>query len=655
MIAEVAVNRPINKIFDYTVPENLTKHIKTGQRVKISFAHKKTIGFVVALKEKSDFKRLSSLEGLVDERAIYSCDLLKLAKEVADYYFCSWGQILEAGVPFALKSKKSIVKNFDKSESTDKVNSSLFKKAKFNEFLYIFHNSKDKIDNYKKEIEDTLSKGRQVLLLCPDAFSVEYLRRALKEKFSVNMVTFSSQQSQKLNKSNLEKLYNGTASIIIGTRSCIFLDIKHLGLIILEQEESEFYKRPDTPRYDARQAAFLRARMNNLVLLRTSSSPSLKTYFKYKNNTLKLKESPEARPQIKDFQLIDLKEEEDITTRKKFISFRLQTQLKACLQKKRQAVIVFNRRGSASIIKCQNCAEILKCPRCETILSYHYDLACAVCHQCNYTQSVPKICPNCSQAYLKYFGYGTQKLESNLAYMFPEARIERLDIDEASKIKDRFKIIEDYNKGRIDFLIVTQILGAGIDFTKTNCLAVLSLESLINQNDFRGLEKSFSFMFTLLNEYYSNSKEPHFLIQTFLSNLKALEFLEANNYKSFLELELKERKALKLPPYSSLSKIHFRSSEAPKVRKAAEDFIKKLNELSKANELNQASRLTKENISLNPSEAQGVEIYKQRGSSAAVIDLRAADLKDTKAVLGKVLAEYKVPAKVLMVVELEAV
>jgi primosomal protein N' len=162
-------------------------------------------------------------------------------------------------------------------------------------------------------------------------------------------------------------------------------------------------------------------------------------------------------------------------------------------------------------------------------------------------------------------------------------------------------------------------------------------------------------MFTLLNEYYSNSKEPHFLIQTFLSNLKALEFLEANSYKSFLELELKERKALRLPPYSSLSKIHFRSSEAPKVRKAAEDFIKKLNELNKANELNQASRLTKENISLNPSEAQGVEVYKQRGSSAAVIDLRAADLKDTKAVLGKVLAEYKVPAKVLMVVELEAV
>jgi primosomal protein N' len=156
-------------------------------------------------------------------------------------------------------------------------------------------------------------------------------------------------------------------------------------------------------------------------------------------------------------------------------------------------------------------------------------------------------------------------------------------------------------------------------------------------------------MFTLLNEYYSNSKEPHFLIQTFLSNLKALEFLEANNYKSFLELELKERKALKLPPYSSLSKIHFRSPEAPKVKKAAGDLIKKLSELNKA------GKSDKEKISLNPSEAQEVEVYKQRGSYAAVIDLRAAELKDAKMVLSKAQEEYKIPAKVLMVVELEAV
>ncbi len=653
MIAEVAVNRPINKIFDYDIPDNLNKYIKIGQRVKISFAHKKTIGFVVAFKEKSEFKCLNSLEGLVDRRAIYSKELLELMKIIGDYYFCSWGQMLEAGVPFALKAKKSIIKNFDEGNDVGGFNSKDSKqcldrelikdKDKFRELLYKFYSTEEKINYYLKIIRASLTKQKKVLILCPDAFSVECLKRMLAKDLASELLSFSSQQSQKINKANLESLYNDKASVVIGTRSCVFLDINNLGLIIIEQEESEFYKREDTPRYDARQAALLRAQRSNIPLLRISCSPSLNTYYRIKEKDIELLDSPENKPQVKNFQLIDLNLEEDITTRKRFISFRLQSILKASLDNKKQAVIVFNRRGSASIIKCQKCNEILKCPRCETILSYHYDKAKAVCHRCNYTQSVPNICPSCKKAYLKFYGYGTQKLESNLAYMFPEARIERLDIDEASKIKDRFKIIEKYNKGKIDFLIVTQILGAGIDFTNTNCLATLSLESLINQNDFRGLEKSFSFMFTILNEYYSKAKDPHFLIQTFLSNLKSLEYLKDNDYKSFLALELKERKALRLPPYSSLSKVHFRSVDSSKLKKAAAEFIEQMNELKK------------KDLIINPADISAVEVYKQRGASAVEIDIKSTKLKDTKTALDTVLSNYKVPSKVLMVVELDAV
>ena len=643
MIAEVAVNRPINKIFDYYIPDNLIKYIKIGQRVKISFANRKTIGFVVALKEKSEFEKLSSLEGIVDIRAIYSKSLLKLAEKVASYYYCSWGQMLEAGVPFALKTKKSIIKNFEKIDADRADISAKGEQEKFKDTLCSFYSSKDKINYYKKIIKETINNKKKILLLCPDAFSVECLKRMFLEDLNDELVTFSSQQSQKINKENLEKLYSNNASVIIGTRSCVFLDIINLGLIILEQEESEFYKREDSPRYDARQAALFRAQANNITLLRASLSPSLKTYYQVENNSITAKKGSGIKPKVTNYQLIDLNAEEDITTRKKFISYRLQSALKKCLDNKKQAVIVFNRRGSASIMKCQTCKEVLKCPRCETILSYHYDKSQAVCHQCNYTQSVPKMCPNCNRAYIKFYGYGTQKLESNLAYMFPEARIERLDIDEASKIKDRFKIIDKYNKGKIDFLIGTQILGEAIDFTNTNCLATLSLESLINQNDFRGLEKSFSFMFRLLNEYYSTSKEPNFLIQTFLSDLKALKFLEANDYESFLALELNERKALKLPPYSSLSKIHFRSTNTTKVQKASRDFIKRINELD-----------TKDLV-MNPGDIDEVEVYKQRGSFAVELDIKAKDLKIVKSALDTILTDYKVPSQVLMVVELEAV
>ncbi len=643
MIAEVAVNRPINKVFDYHIPDDLIKYIKIGQRVRVSFARKRTIAFVIALKEKSNFKKLSYIEGLVDFEAIYSQALLKLTKEVADYYFCSWGQMLEAGVPFALKSKKSIIKNFDKVDSICRANGKGGDKAAFKEILYSFNNSREKIEIYKKIIKETINSDKKILLLSPDAFGVEYLRRELAGDLGEELITFSSQQSQKLNKINLEKLYDDKASVIIGTRSCVFLDITKPGLIILDQEESEFYKRPDTPRYDARQAALFRARATDFPLIKASINLSLNTYYQAKEKNIQVINELKTKPLIKNFQLIDLNAEEDITTRKKFMSYRFQEALKKCLENKKQAVILFNRRGFASIIKCRQCRQILTCPRCDCVLSYHYDKKMAVCHHCNYTQSVPKICSACKKAYVKFFGYGTQKLQSNLAYLFPNAKIERLDIDEASRIKDRFKIIDAFNKGRIDFLIGTQILGAGIDFTNTDCLATLSLESLINQNDFRGLEKSFSFMFTLLNEYYSVSKNPNFLIQTFLSNLKALEFLKNNDYESFLQFELKEREALKLPPLFSLSRVHLRSLDKLKVQKASSDLFDRLNEVNK------------KDLIINPPDASEIYIYRQRGAFAASIDIKAKKLKTVKAALDKVLTAYKTPSKVLIIIELDAV
>ncbi len=643
MIAEVAVNRPINKVFDYHIPDNLIKYIKIGQRVHVSFARKRTIAFVVALKEKSDFKKLSSIEGLVDVEAIYTQALLELTKKVADYYFCSWGQMLEAGVPFALKSKKSIIKNFDKVNPACGANSKSVDKTVFKEVLYSFNNSREKIEIYKKIIQETSKGDKKILLLSPDAFGVEYLRRELEGDLSGELICFSSQQSQKLNKINLEKLYDDKASVIIGTRSCVFLDIKKLGLIILEQEESEFYKRPDTPRYDARQAALFRAQAADFPLIKASINLSLKTYYQAKEKNIQVVNEPKTKPLIKNFQLIDLNEEEDITTRKKFMSFRFQEALKKCLDNKKQALIVFNRRGFASIIKCQKCQHILTCPRCDCILSYHYDKKTAVCHHCNYTREVPKICPACKKAYVKFFGHGTQKLQSNLAYLFPNAKIERLDLDEASQIKDRFKIIDAFNKGRIDFLIGTQILGAGIDFTNTDCLATLSLESLIKQNDFRGMEKAFSFMFTLLNEYYSASKNPNFLIQTFLSKLKALEFLKNNDYESFLEFELEERKDLKLPPLFSLSKVHLRSQDKLKVQKASSDLVNRLNEVNK------------KDLIINPRDASDIFIYRHRETFATSIDIKAKKLETVKAALDKVLTPYKTPSKVLIIIELDAV
>jgi primosomal protein N' (replication factor Y) len=663
MIAEVAVNRPINKVFDYQIPQDLKEHILIGQRVRITFARKKTLGFVVGLKEKSEFKKLSSLEGIIDKEPLYTKELLEVAGKTAGYYLCSLGQILEAGVPFALKNKKSIIKDFKKAEiKKEKKESSLGKRSGrpagpggkdllkekldinlkgHKQYLLLLENSYEKFSYYKDLISKVLSENKKVLILAPEAFSVEYLRRGLEESFSDCLAVFSSQQSQKQNKENLKQVYTDKARVIITTRSGVFLNISNLGLIIIEQEESDFYKRPDSPRYDARLVADLRAQKENLPLVRMSLACLLETYREAKKKQVSLLKEFVSGKKLKDFTLINLNEEEDITTRKKFLSYRLAESLKKALDNKRQAVIVYNRRGFASIIKCQKCKEVLSCPRCKTPLTYHYDKKKALCHRCNYIQDLPKYCPACKKDYVRLFGYGTQKIESNLAYLFPEARIERLDVDEASLISERFRIIEDFNKGRIDILIGTQILGAGLDFKNTDCLGILSLESLINQSDFRGLEKSFSFLFTLLKEYYTSAVNPHFLIQTYLLSLKPLEFLASHDYKSFLEHELEERKLLDLPPFSSLSRLYLRSKDKNKILEAANSLIKRL----KSNKV----------LEVSLAEAGESELYKQRGAYALTLDIKSKESNLLRPALKEALDSYKTPSGVIIIPEIEAV
>jgi primosomal protein N' (replication factor Y) len=685
MIAEVAVNRPIKKTFDYKVPQELENYIQKGQRVKIRFANRKTIGFVVDIKAKSSFKKLSLIEGLIDGYPLYDDSLLKLTKETAAYYYCAWGLILEAGVPFSLKTKKSLLKEKDlaalkgdshkKNKAKNNKAGNTLEKGKgagkkvidykgYKPYLLKPQSSKEKFDIYKELIKDMLDLGKKVLILTPDAFNAQVLKEellaggsaeAVSERLDLKgrLVSFSSQQSQKENKANHQLLIGNKAEVIIGTRSCIYLNISNLGLIIIDNEDSEFFKRPDNPRYDARLIACLRAQAQKLPLIRVSLSPSLETYYRLKNNEIELIKfkGKKGRPEklnilkakgFKDFNFIDLNEEEDITTRKKYISYRLKGALEECLKNKKQAVILFNRRGFASIIKCAKCKEILKCPRCETILNYHYDKKKAVCHKCGYSQELPKFCPECRKDYLRLFGFGTQKLESNLSYMFDEARIERLDLDEASDIKSRFKIIDDFNKGKIDFLIATQIIGPGLDFKNTNTLAVLSLESIINQSDFRGLKKAFSFLCGLFNDYYSLSKKPKVYIQSFLSGFKMLDYLKDNDQASFYEDELELRNSLKLPPYYSINKVHLRSRDKEKVQETADRLVGIFNK-----------KKTK-GLLIHPAEPP-ISLYKTRGSYAADIEIKADKIDKLRKLLDKSLNKLKAASGVYIIPEIESV
>jgi primosomal protein N' (replication factor Y) len=435
--------------------------------------------------------------------------------------------------------------------------------------------SSGKTEIYIQLIKDCISKGKQVLMLVPEAGLTQQLANRLKQFFGGEMGIFHSFcSSYERVETYQHQLSDNPYKLILGVRSSIFLPFKNLGLIIIDEEHDMGYKQIEpSPRYHARDVATLLARIHNAKTLLGSATPSIETYANCYNGKYKLVELNEryggvSLPEIK---LIDIKECYRKKQMKGHFSLEMIETIKHCIEAGEQVILFQNRRGFAPYIKCAQCGYVPKCPNCDVSLTYHRHNNTLTCHYCGHTvpinnherpttfntqlSAISSFCPQCHEGQLSTHGFGTEQVEDEVKALFPDFTVTRLDLDTSRSAKAFDSIVGAFQKGEIDILIGTQMVAKGLDFDNVSLVAVLNADSLLNTPDFRSHETAFQMLEQVAGRAGRRGERGEVIIQTFMPDHPIFAFLSRHDYVGLYQHQIAERQLFHYPPFYRLIDI----------------------------------------------------------------------------------------------------
>ena len=422
MYARIVLNLPIEGPFDYFVPPAWESNLKPGVRAEVSFGRRYCLGYVVGKAKRAQVKKVKPIFKIIDDAPVLDKALLKLTREVADYYACSWGEAIETAMPTSLRKGRRIELNIAK------IHKAKNKKAEI--VLLQDLSGRKRREVYLEEINKSVYMGEGVIILAPDKESASLIRKEIKDRLNnVEVGLIHSYLPEKEELRQWLEIKSGRIRVVVGTRMAIFAPLANPGLIIIEEEQSPVYKHEAVPHYNAVGVARIRARLQGAKLILSSHSPRLETWYQAKRGRIKyiLKDIDISTGQIK---IIDLHRAGFIPQRRRLrISIALEDAINQALNQGGRALLFLNRRGFAIFVRCQNCGAVLRCPRCNANLILHFKNSMLVCHRCNYKARSPRVCPTCNSGYIRYSGLGTEKLESELSRIYPHMEIARLDKD----------------------------------------------------------------------------------------------------------------------------------------------------------------------------------------------------------------------------------
>lgn len=543
LYAKIVFGLPVEGPFDYIIPKEFEKDAGAGSRVIVTLGRKKNLGYITAITSKTRIKNVKPIMRLLDSSPILDTGFLSLTKELSEYYCCSWGQAIDTALPESLKKLKSI------TLLTTGINDSINKKDATNRILLVHCPDTEKRWNevYFKEIKNTLNNNESIIILLPDKSVISKIYQLITTNFNCPVAILTRNQPDELN--IWLSLKQNSSGIIIGTRSAVFAPVHNLGLIIIEEENQAYgYKQDQTPHYDARIVSYMRSRIDNASLILGSSLPSLESVYLARDKKLEYIYLPSGKKQP-EIKLLDMKGLPVTSPRKNIILAKyLQDSITHALDNKTKILLFLNRLGFATTALCPGCKTILRCPRCGINMAFHYTENILSCHRCNYKIPPPEICPNCNSNYINYLGAGTEKVESEIARIFPKARIHL------------FKPEDDINILNADIYIASQSITKS---TKSHfgLIGILTIDNSLNQVDFRAPEKTFNLLFNLIK-----LTDNQIIIQTNQAWHYCFKALSQDSADLFYDTELKQRKELKLPPFSHLAAVKIRGKNEEKVK-----------------------------------------------------------------------------------------
>lgn len=420
--------------------------------------------------------------------------------------------------------------------------------------------SSGKTEIYIHLIRKAIEEHKQVLYLLPEiALTVQIMER-LHRVFGDRLGIYHSKYSDAERVEIWQKqLSDHPYDVILGARSAVFLPFKALGLVIIDEEHETSFKQQDpAPRYHARSAAIVLAKMYGAKTLLGTATPSMESYYNAQQGKYGLVELKTRYKgiQLPEIQVVDVKD----LRRRKMMSGPFSPQLLAAvreaLKNGQQAILFQNRRGFAPMVECKVCGWVPKCKNCDVSLTLHKSINLLTCHYCGYTYPVPTECPNCGSTEIMGRGFGTEKIEDQIAEIFPEAKIARMDLDTTRTRNAYERLIADFSEGRTNLLIGTQMVSKGLDFDKVSVVGILNADSMLNYPDFRAYEHAFMMMAQVSGRAGRKGKRGLVILQTKNPTLPVIGQVVHNDYTGLYQGILEERRTFHYPPFFHLINVY---------------------------------------------------------------------------------------------------
>ena len=436
--------------------------------------------------------------------------------------------------------------------------------------------SSGKTEIYTHLIKKTLDEGKQVLYLVPEIALTTQLTTRLKQIFGNKLGVYHSRFSDAERVEIWNNVLNDKGyDVIIGVRSSVFLPFRQLGLVIIDEEHEPSYKQFDpAPRYHARNAAIVLASFHGAKTLLGTATPSFESYYNAQTEKYGLVELSQRYKDIllPEIQIVDLKEAYRKKLMTEHFSDVLQEKIAESLKNNEQVILFQNRRGYAPYYECKACAYVPKCKNCDVTLTVHKFLNVLTCHYCGYTEAIQEKCPVCNQTELQTKGFGTEKVEDEISVLFPKARVARMDLDTTRSKKSYERIISDFEDGRTDILIGTQMITKGLDFANVSLVGILNADNLFCIPDFRSHERAFQLMAQVGGRAGRKSKRGLVIVQTSQPQHSVIEFVVKNDFCGMYETQMIERKNFKYPPYYRLIQILLKHKDLNILKDASNVF-----------------------------------------------------------------------------------
>lgn len=437
---------------------------------------------------------------------------------------------------------------------------------------YLLHGvtGSGKTEVYLEAIEQTLAKGQEAIFLVPEISLTPQMVERFKARFGAEVAVLHSALSQGEKYDEWRKIIRKQVKVVVGARSAIFAPFQDVGLIVIDEEHESSYKQEETPRYHAREVALWRAKHNNAVLLMGSATPALETYALATRGRYTLLEMPERvgnRP-MPSVHVVDMREELQAENRSMF-SRKLHEMIADRLAKQEQMVIFLNRRGFSTFVMCRSCGYTMRCIHCDISLTYHKTNHTARCHYCGYTIAQPAHCPECQSEHIRFFGTGTQKVEAELAKLFPGIRVIRMDVDTTSRKGSHEELLNKFRAGQGDVLLGTQMIAKGLDFPRVTLAGIIAADTSLHLPDFRAAEKTFQLLTQVGGRAGRHELEGDVVIQTYTPEHYSIQHATRHDYPAFYQDEMLQRRRTGYPPYFRLVLITFSHEDVPVVIRGA--------------------------------------------------------------------------------------